>query len=1007
MRSSLPIVLAFLYFCMIPSAPAAAKDKVNYAAGPVPAGTTIKGNIDFDRGPEALLDGKDDTFMTPVGGTAGRQWSLFLRFPEPLTTLGGVRLGNSDPHHNYYPREIELHVDTNGDGTYDMHVGTLDKLGPAAATAGEHLFDRKPATAHGLELRAVRQNVAGVHRAYMLNRLDLLYTGANWGAGKAQAQAADAPQAPADLKQVEVGFRSNHPFPAVTVGDEDKAMLRLANKSGGPLRLHPRATMTAFDGHVQQWTGELVELPAGGSADVPFNPQFERRGWFDVTFSLVNEAQDAAAERRNMTLVYFDPVGMRQGEVGDDMLYGFTETLTNDATAAAGVLVGVDWSRDGMGWPDTEQREGEFDWKRFDALVDRAERFGIIMQAGMGYTPGWAIKPQYRQKLPNTNWPAGTYPPREDAWRAYARALAERYQGRVRYWETWNEADLYGFFKGTTDEYLMMQRVAYEEFKSVDPDFQILTSGFATIRPHGGQNHNPDMQLRTIRDAQASFDYHAHHEHGDFAGFAAAVDGPLTRLREHLTETRPLWLNETSINDGRGVHYQAESLVKKITFAKDRGAAAYNWFHMHRASHRHDADSWGALIGAELLPRPHYVAFNEVVRHLRGKTNLGQLDLGLGRWGFAFGNAQEQVLVLWREASDASDLMVELPLPEGASVERWDMMGNRLPVPAGVRAAVVPVTNRPTFIVIRNGQDEAVRPSLAMDPVASRPDGNAGEIHIQLNAASTHHQPKLVLQPLIAGESAGEPVDVQLGSTTPSPSSLRVTTAMNALVPHADQVMLDVKHDGASLARLVLPIRQTRSIPTGDPADRRPDFVLDDIEQVVGFFQHDPANEHRVWSGPNDLNARAWLQLDGDNLRLRVEVRDDHVHQPYDGHRIFDGDSIQFVLAHRGQTGHFELGAAPSSGGGATLHAWSVPAGLEDPTQHLSAVVKPTGEGLVYDLAMPLQALGLTAANLRDGVRFNLLVNDNDGHGRDGYIRLAPGFGDGIHPDQWPAVRFE
>ncbi len=1007
MKSPIVFGLALVLSLLLTRTPASAEPRVNYAAGPAPAGTTIEGTINFDQGPERLLDGKDDTFMVPVGGTAGRQWSLFLRFAEPLTTLGGVRLGSSDPHHNYYPHVIELHVDTNGDGTYDLHVGTLDELGPAKATEGEYLFDQKPAAAHGLELRTTKQNVAGVHRAFMLNRLELLYTAANWGRGDAAAAAMDARPAPAGFEQVEVRFRSNHPFPAITVGDEDRAVLSLTNKSPDPLRLHPRATLTAFDGHQQVWTGERVDLPAGQSVDVPFNPAFERRGWFDVKFSLVNQAQDAAAERRQMTLVYFDPVGMRQGEVGDDMLFGFTETLTNDATAAAGVLVGVDWSRDGMGWPEVEPREGEFNWERFDAFVERSERFGIIMQAGMGYTPGWAIMPKYLEKLPNTNWPAGTHPPREDAWRVYARALAERYQGRVRYWETWNEADLYGFFKGTTDEYLMMQRAAYEEFKSVDPDFQILTSGFATIRPHGGQNHNPDMQLRTIRDAQAYFDYHAHHEHGNFAGFASALDGPLAQLRKHLAEDRPLWLNETSINAGRSVHYQAESLVKKITFAKARGAAAYNWFHMHRASHRHDADNWGTLIGDELLPRPHYVAFNEVVRHLRGKTNLGQLDLGAGRWGFAFGDAQEQVLVLWREASDASDLMVELPRPEGAGIERWDMMGNRVAVPVSDRGAIVPVTNRPTFVVIRGGQDEAIQPTAALDPEASRPDGSAGEIHIHFNAAASHHHSQLTLQPRIAGEPAGESVQVQVGGNAGAPSSLQVTSAMNALVPHADHVTLDVRHDGELLATLVLPIRQTRNIPRGDPAERRPDFVLDKVDQVVGFFEHDPANEHRVWSGPDDLSARAWLQLDGDNLRLRAEVRDDQVHQPYEGHRIFDGDSIQFTLQHRDQNGYFELGAAPSSGGGASLHAWSVPAGSEDPTRHIEARVQRTDRGLTYELSLPLEALSLTTDQLRDGVRFNLLVNDNDGHGRDGYIRMAPGLGDGAHPDRWPAIRFE
>ena len=44
---------------------------------------------------------------------------------------------------------------------------------------------------------------------------------------------------------------------------------------------------------------------------------------------------------------------------------------------------------------------------------------------------------------------------------------------------------------------------------------------------------------------------------------------------------------------------------------------------------------------------------------------------------------------------------------------------------------------------------------------------------------------------------------------------------------------------------------------------------------------------------------------------------------------------------------------------------------------------------------------------LTEGIRFNLLINDNDGEGRDGWIQIAPGIGDEKNPGKFPFVIFE
>lgn len=41
---------------------------------------------------------------------------------------------------------------------------------------------------------------------------------------------------------------------------------------------------------------------------------------------------------------------------------------------------------------------------------------------------------------------------------------------------------------------------------------------------------------------------------------------------------------------------------------------------------------------------------------------------------------------------------------------------------------------------------------------------------------------------------------------------------------------------------------------------------------------------------------------------------------------------------------------------------------------------------------------------LKRGIQFNLLVNDNDGEGRDGWMQIAPGIGEAKNPELYPFI---
>jgi len=145
----------------------------------LPAGTTVSASFPTDDGKGAgnLIDGNSETMMIGAAGSAPTPdtgSSIFFRFPEPLTGLGGVKTGKSDPFQNYYPIAMEFWVDSDGDGTFDTKVGRTSDLGPGDKSVGDHLFDGRLEKVYGLEVRVVEQSAKSLKRAFQMGEIGLI-----------------------------------------------------------------------------------------------------------------------------------------------------------------------------------------------------------------------------------------------------------------------------------------------------------------------------------------------------------------------------------------------------------------------------------------------------------------------------------------------------------------------------------------------------------------------------------------------------------------------------------------------------------------------------------------------------------------------------------------------------------------------------------------------------------------------------------------------------------------
>lgn len=123
-----------------------------------------------------------------------------------------------------------------------------------------------------------------------------------------------------------------------------------------------------------------------------------------------------------------------------------------------------------VNWVDLEPKPGEWDFSRLDRYVAMAELAGTEILLPLGMTPAWASARPSEKGIYRAGGDAAE-PRRIEDWERYVRTVANRYKGRIRHFEVWNEVNEgTGFFSGTPQAMFELQKAAYRVVKDVDPD---------------------------------------------------------------------------------------------------------------------------------------------------------------------------------------------------------------------------------------------------------------------------------------------------------------------------------------------------------------------------------------------------------------------------------------------------------------------------------------------------------------------------------------------------------
>lgn len=811
-----------------------------------------------------------------------------------------------------------------------------------------------------------------------------------------------------DLDAVKIGLDTGHRMHIVDPVAPQPAYLTLHNEAGQPQAVRLSIKARSMLGRRYE-LDDTIELKSDGQAK-QFLPLPQDRQDFWWVYYTLSDPRGALPERYGREMLgMMTPGGMNSGyQPQDRFLFGMCahtgryddQTMQDEAYAAG--LIGLDIMRTGASWMSI-QPDGpdSWEWSKMDRIVQLYRDQNIELQRLLTFSPKWASTGD----LDAADWRDwGFAAPRREAWVAYVRACVQRYQDDIRHWELWNEPDL-DFFRSPADDYVALCDDAYQTIKSIDPAVTVLSGGFSGIERKPGFL---DDVMPRVRD---DYDVLAVHIHGGFGEFQKAVDGRWNQLHQQYASDKPIYYNETGISSPRdtieGDTRQAVVLVKKVTFAMARGAIAYNWYDLRNdGDDPNDHENRFGVITRDFRAKPAYVAYNNLIRQLRGFRFVQQIETDADRWLFLFEKDDRYMMVGWAEQPYAvGQLVVQT---DAAQVQRIDMLGNaettdRLP-DGGV---ILAIDSDPTYWLFDNTQelprwrDDLL--NLASVPAFVPGRANALEIEFTNPLSRAAKMSFEVTLPPALGSQVIRRQETLAAKATQSlhiPVEIARTDVdygkpFTCMVSYYDA---DYQLQGTTPVMI-----RWAGVIHDRGFSEEPTFVLNQDLQVVDLYGADPNTKDRVWQGPSDLSAKAWLAATPTHLKVRVAVEDDaHVqHRSVD--KLWASDSVQLVLLIPGQAGQWELCLARQEDGHSILRPDIVPPGLA------ASAIKPTmlataqdQAQTVYELDVPLGVLGLDQATLRQGISLSLLVNDDDGQGRDGWIALSGGIGDSKDPTQYP-----
>ncbi len=188
----------------------------------------------------------------------------------------------------------------------------------------------------------------------------------------------------------------------------------------------------------------------------------------------------------------------------------------------------------GVLWKDVEPSPGRFAWKSLDHAVRTAESQGKQVLLVLGPVPAWASA---EPEAPDESWGKGAAGPFTAGGLAhferYVRAVVERYGDRIWGYETWNEANLQTFWKGSPAEMAVITAVVHDAVRDAGAHSQVLSAS-ATTRTEGSIYRFFPAYLRELAKRGWPVDGFAMHAYPDADGTPSDSADSIAQFKAYL-----------------------------------------------------------------------------------------------------------------------------------------------------------------------------------------------------------------------------------------------------------------------------------------------------------------------------------------------------------------------------------------------------------------------------------------------------------------------------------------
>lgn len=147
---------------------------------------------------------------------------------------------------------------------------------------------------------------------------------------------------------------------------------------------------------------------------------------------------------------------------------------------------GYHWLRQEFTWEDIEiHGKGDFEdrrhepyrsaWEKYDQIVDLADKYGMELIVRISNPPEWT---RAAADEPGTFAP----PDNDQDFADFVRAVVTRYKGRVRYYQLWNEPNIYpewGEYTISPEDYTQLLKAGAIAAREADPNVVIIAGALA------------------------------------------------------------------------------------------------------------------------------------------------------------------------------------------------------------------------------------------------------------------------------------------------------------------------------------------------------------------------------------------------------------------------------------------------------------------------------------------------------------------------------------------------